>query len=103
MDWLIDQKITCLFFGYCIVLHLLYCIPPLFAAQDSVIQDACEPKKKINGTISDMQNPIDHTNQVSANKHKSALNYGHSKNVCIYDLIGNNIFMEECTRDNINN
>lgn len=60
-------------------------------------------KKKINGTISDMQNPIDHTNQVSANKHKSALNYGHSKNVCIYNLIGNNIFMEECTRDNINN
>lgn len=103
MDWLIDQKITCLFFW------LLHCVTSVILYSTTICcTRQCETrcmwaKKKINGTISDMQNPIDHTNQVSANKHKSALNYGHSKNVCTYDLIGNNIFMEECTRDNTNN
>lgn len=67
-------------FGYCIVLHLLHCIPPLFAAQASVLQDACEPKNKSIGPYQTCKNPINHTKWVSEKKHKSPLSYDHSKN-----------------------
>lgn len=67
----------------------------------SVIQYACEPKDESMGQHQTCKKAIDHTNCTW--EHKSALKSAKSKEwVCIYDLIGNNVFVEEWTGDNTN-
>lgn len=110
MDWLIDQKITCLF----LVIALRYiCYAASHHYSLHSMRSQCDTYECINesmgqnetdesmGQRQTCKKAIDHTDQVSAHESTSALNYGQFREWArIYDLIGSNVFMEEWTGDN---